>query len=270
MHTSLEINPTQGNIQQTRVVLFDVDGCLISTGGAGARSWQRAFESLYGVHADIGKASEDGMTDPDVGRLTFASALGREPTSDELARLLGAYLARLTDEVARSPGYRVMPGVRALLPRLVDDGMLLGIVSGALEAAAHIKLARAALNHCFTFGGYGSDSPDRGELTRRAIGRAEQIIGRALVGSEVLVVGDTPRDTEAAHAAGAVAVGVATGKYSLEQLRAAGADYTLATLESPLPGVTTLSAGGALPRRLNLLPIRRVAGNERCNADIDA
>jgi phosphoglycolate phosphatase-like HAD superfamily hydrolase len=228
--------------QHPVTILFDVDGCLISTGGAGARAWHRAFEALYGIPADIGQASEAGMTDPDVGRLTFVSALGRQPTDRELSRLLGTYLGGLADEVERSPGYRVMPGVQALLPRLVDAGVLLGIVSGALEAAAHIKLARGGLNRFFSFGGYGSDSRNRSELTRRAIDRAGQIHGHALDRRGVLVVGDTPRDVEAAHAAGAVAVGVATGKYSLEQLRAAGADYALATLVSPLPSIPELLA----------------------------
>jgi phosphoglycolate phosphatase len=224
-------------VQHPILILFDVDGCLISTGGAGARAWHRAFQTLYGIPADIGVSSEAGMTDPDVGRLTFASVLGREPTDRELSRLLGTYLDGLGDEVARSSGYRVMPGVQALLPRLVSAGVLLGIVSGALEAAAHIKLARGGLTRFFSFGGYGSDSRDRGELTRRAIERAEQICGHAVDSRRVLVVGDTPRDVDAAHAAGAVAVGVATGKYTIEQLRVAGADYALATLESPLPGV---------------------------------
>lgn len=218
-------------------ILFDVDGCLISSGGAGARSWRDAFNRLYGIPADIWQFSEAGMTDPEVGALTFARVLGREPTDRELSRVLAAYLERLAVEVEQSPGYRVMPGVEALLPRLTDAGVLLGLVSGALEAGAHIKLSRANLNRFFSFGGYGSDSRDRGELTRLAIERAGRIHGHALDAARVLVVGDTPRDIEAAHAAGAIGVGVATGKYSLDDLRAAGADYALPTLETPLPGV---------------------------------
>ena len=92
------------DVRHPTTILFDVDGCLISTGGAGARAWRRAFEMLYSVPADIGQSSEAGMTDPEVGRLTFAGALGREPTDRELSRLLGAYLDGLADEVARSPG----------------------------------------------------------------------------------------------------------------------------------------------------------------------
>ncbi len=224
---------------QITAILFDVDGCLISTGGAGTKSWRDAFDRLHSIPADIGEFTEGGMTDPEVGRLTFARVLGREPTDREMARLLGAYLEQLVKEVEQSPGYRVMPGVTALLPRLVDAGIMLGLVSGALEAAAHIKLARGGLNRFFSFGGYGSDSSDRGELTRMAIDRCSRLHGHPTDPTRVLVVGDTPRDIEAAHAVGAVAVGVATGKYTVEALRSAGADHVLTTLEEPLPGVPT-------------------------------
>jgi len=219
------------------VALFDVDGCLISTGGAGAKAWRHAFERLHGIPADIGQFTEAGMTDPVVGRLTFARITGRDPTEQEMGRLLGAYLDRLAIEVEQSAGYRVMPGVEALLPRLVDHGLLLGIVSGALEAAAHIKLGRARLNRFFTFGGYGSDSADRTELTRLAIARCRQLHGHALDPSRVLVIGDTPRDVEAGRAAGAVTVAVATGKYTVAQLTESGANFVLSTLESALPGI---------------------------------
>ncbi|MEO8207831.1 MAG: HAD family hydrolase [Chloroflexota bacterium] len=217
-------------------VLFDVDGCLISSGGAGTKSWRFAFNRLYGIPADIGDYTEGGMTDPTVGRLTFKRVIGREPTDREMARLLAAYLDRLGVEVEQSAGYRVMPGVESLLPRLTDAGVLLGLVSGALEAAAHIKLARGGLNRFFSFGGYGSDSSDRAALTRLAIERAGRVHGHPLDAARVLVVGDTPRDIDAAHAAGAIAVAVATGKYSVDDLRSAGADHVLATLEEPLPG----------------------------------
>ena len=188
------------------------------------------------------------MTDPQVGRLTFVRVLSREPTGQEMARLLVAYLDRPVTEVEQSPGYRVMPGVTALLPQVVDAGIMLGLVSGALEAAAHIKLARAGLNRFFSFGGYGSDSSDRSELTRVAIDRCGRLHGHAMDPARVLVVGDTPRDVEAAHAASAVAVAVAvaTGKYTVDDLRAAGADHVLATLEEPLPGVPDAPGGTSL------------------------
>jgi phosphoglycolate phosphatase len=218
-----------------RAVLFDIDGTLISFGGAGAVSWREAFQELYGVPADIGRFTDAGMTDPEVGRLTFEAVVGHAPSADELARVLMVRQRHLPGAVAESAGYRVLPGVRERLEQLHRDGCLLGLTTGGTEAAAHIKLARGDLNHFFSFGGYGSDSPDRTELTKRGIERAAVVLGHAVDPATVPVVGDTPLDIEAAHGAGAIGVGVATGHYSADQLREAGADHVLATLEEELP-----------------------------------
>jgi phosphoglycolate phosphatase len=223
-------------LERPQAILFDVDGLLLTTGGAGTRSWRWAFDELYGIPADIGKFTEAGMTDPVVGRLTFTNVIGHEPSPEELAKVISHYLMRLPDEVAASPGYKVLAGVEKLLPRLAKAGFLLGITTGAVEPAAHIKLARADLNRFFSFGGYGSDSADRGELTRKAIERAGEILGTAVNPQLVLVLGDTPNDISAAHAAGALGVGVASGHYSEDELRAAGADYVLGSLVEDLPG----------------------------------
>jgi phosphoglycolate phosphatase len=223
-------------MKRPQAILFDVDGLLITTGGAGTRSWRWAFDELYGIPADIGEFTESGMTDPVVGRLTFTAVIGHQPSAEELARVVSHYLMRLPEEVAQSSGYRVLAGVEELLPRLCHGGFLLGITTGAVEAAAHIKLARANLNRFFSFGGYGSDSADRGELTRKAIARAAEILGSPIDPQRVLVVGDTPKDIAAAHAAHAISVGVASGHYSEEELREAGAEYVLSSLEEDLPG----------------------------------
>ncbi len=220
-----------------KVLLVDVDGTLIDTGGAGGRSWSFAFHDAFGVDGDIRKFSEVGMTDPVVARQTFEGTLGREPTTDEVIRLMMRYVLRLPEEVASSPGYRVMPGVHDLLERLVEADALLGLVTGNIEGAAHIKISRAGLQRFFLFGGYGSDSAVRSDLTRAAIARAEALSGHHIDPSQVLVVGDTPRDIEAAHGAGAVAVGVATGEYSVEQLRDGGADHVLRTFDDEFPEV---------------------------------
>jgi phosphoglycolate phosphatase len=226
------------SMEKPQAILFDIDGTLISTGGAGAVSWRMAFEDLYGIAADIGKYTDAGMTDPEVGRLTFTNVIGREPTPEEMAILMSKRNGYLPQAVAQSKQYRVLTGVPETLDRLCQAGFLLGLTTGGVETAAHIKLARADLNHYFSFGGYGSDSSDRAELTRRAIERAEVILGKPIDRRRVLVVGDTPLDIAAAHAAGAVAVGVASGHFDEEQLRAAGADYTLSSLDEELPGVT--------------------------------
>jgi phosphoglycolate phosphatase len=177
------------------------------------------------------------MTDPEVGRLTFLNVIGREPTPEEMATLMAKRLDALPDAVATSKGYEVLPGVVETLERLRDAGYLLGLTTGGVEAAAHMKLERGDLNRFFSFGGYGSDSPDRTELTRRAIERAQAILNKPLDPKQFIVVGDTPLDIEAAHAAGARAVGVATGHYSEDELRKAGADDVVSSLEQPLPGV---------------------------------
>ena len=218
-----------------RAALFDIDGTLISSGGAGAVSWREAFQELYGKPADIGKFSDAGMTDPEVGRLTFKAVVGHDPSPDELARVLLVRQRHLPRAVAESEGYRVLPGVRGRLEQLHRDGFLLGLTTGGTEAAAHIKLARADLNHFFSFGGYGSDSADRTELTRHAVERASVVLGHPVDPASVPIVGDTPLDIEAAHGAGAIGIGVATGHYSVDDLRAAGADHVLETLEEPLP-----------------------------------
>jgi phosphoglycolate phosphatase len=224
-------------MSEPQAVLFDIDGTLISTGGAGARSWRYAFDELYGIPADIGKFTDAGMTDPTVARLTFKAAVGHEPSPRELATVMAAYLDRLPYEVEHSEKYRVLDGAEELLRKLGrEKGILLGITSGAVEAAAHIKLSRPGFNRYFPFGGYGSDSGDRIELTKCALGRGGMLLGHPLEPKEVLVVGDTPKDLDAAHGAGCVAVGVATGHYSREQLEEAGADIVLDSLREGFPG----------------------------------
>ncbi|MEP7160173.1 MAG: HAD hydrolase-like protein [Dermatophilaceae bacterium] len=218
------------------VVLFDIDETLVHTGGAGARSWAWAFDQLHGIPADIGAHSSAGETDPQVGRKTFHAVLGRDPSFDEMARLYATYLWHLAEDIWASPDYRVLDGVEPLLQRLGDAGVMIGVVSGAMEGAAHMKMEPGKLNRYFTFGAYGSDSPDRDELTELGVAKAARLHGHELNRSQVYVVGDTPRDIEAAHAAGVVAVGVASGHYDVDALREAKADHVMASLSESFPG----------------------------------
>ncbi len=218
------------------VVLFDVDETLVHTGGSGTRSWKAAFEKLYGIPADIGEHSSAGETDPQVARATFRAVIDHEPSDIELDQLYVQYLLYLADDILVSEGYRTLPGADQCLAALGDAGVLLGLVSGAMEGAARTKLIPANLNRFFIFGAYGSDSPDRAELTGVAIEKAARLHDQ-LTPAQVFVVGDTPHDIDATRQAGAVSVGVASGHYSVAELAAAGADHVLGSLTEPFPGL---------------------------------
>jgi len=230
------MEPGERDITRPIVVLFDVDETLVHTGGSGARSWAAAFQGLYGIPADIGQHTSAGETDPQVARETFVAVLGRPPSEDELAVLYGRYLLHLADDIVASEHYRVLDGAEQTLELLSDAGVTLGLVSGAMEGAARTKLVPADLNRFFVFGAYGSDSPDRPELTALAITKA-RVLHSALSGAEVYVVGDTPLDIAAAASAGAVSIGVATGRYSVGELQAAGAHHVMGSLAEPFPGL---------------------------------
>ena len=206
----------------TQAVLFDIDGTLISTGGASDRAWKRAFKELHDVDVDVPAVTGKGVPDPEVGRVVFKAALGREPTDEEAEAVMRRRLDHLPEEVENSPGFKVQDGVVQLLEKLIDDGLLLGLTTGNVEEAAHIKLQRANLNRFFSFGGYGSDSPDRTELTKKALERAELVSGDTLDPARCFSCGDTPRDVEAGHGAGIRVVGVATGEFTVDQLRRPG------------------------------------------------
>jgi phosphoglycolate phosphatase len=220
---------------RTRAVLFDIDGTLISSGGASDRAWKRAFEELQGVEVDVPAVTGKGVPDPEVGRVVFEKAIGREPTEEEAEALMRRRLDHLPEEVESSPGFVVKDGVVELLERLIEEGIMLGLTTGNVEEAAHVKLARPNLNRYFAFGGYGSDSPDRTELTRMALERGEFVSGHTLDRDRTFACGDTPRDVDAGHGAGIRVVGVATGEYTAEELIEAGADAAIHSLVEGLP-----------------------------------
>jgi phosphoglycolate phosphatase len=221
--------------QVPRILLFDIDGTLVSTGGAGAVAWRRAFEELYGIPADIGKFTDAGMTDPDVGAQTFEAVIGRKPEPLELAQLVQRRLEHLPEAVAESEKYRVLPGVPERLRQLSRAGHLLGLITGNGDGAAFIKLARGDLMRWFTFGAYASAGVDRPGIVRQAVERGEAMLGRDVPNDCIFVIGDTPLDISAAHAVGCTAIGVASGKFDAAQLEEAGADHVLESMEEDLP-----------------------------------
>ena len=216
-----------------RAVLFDVDGTLLTTGGAGAAAWSQACEKLHGSPVDIERITESGMTDSAVAKAALREVLDRDPVPIELDALTEAYLNFLPETVAASGNYRLSPGVVPLLERLAGQGVTLGLTTGNIEPAARIKLERAGLNRFFEFGGFGSDSNLRPELTRRGMERGIELSGGKLTCDDFITVGDTPLDILAAHQIGVRVVGVATGLYRVEDL--GGAEWALDTVEMNFP-----------------------------------
>ncbi len=216
-----------------RAILFDIDGTLLTTGGAGASAWSQACEKLHGSPVDIERITESGMTDSAVARAALQEVLGRDPAPVELDALTESYLDFLPDTVAASADYRISPGIVPLLERLSDEGLTLGLTTGNIEAAARIKLGRADLNRFFGFGGFGSDSNLRPELTRRGMERGIGLSGGKLTRNDFITVGDTPLDILAAHEIGIRIVGVATGLYETEDL--AQAEWAISSVEHGFP-----------------------------------
>ena len=220
---------------RTQAILFDIDGTLIESGGSSDRAWHRAFEELHGVDVQISKVTGKGVPDPAVGRQAFEAVIGREPTDEEMAKLMAKRLAYLPEEVDSSKGYRVMPGTEELLDQLIDDGYLLGLVTGNVEGAAHIKLVARQPQPLLLLRRLRVRLADRTELTKRAIERGEVVLGSPLDRARCFSVGDTPRDIEAGHGAGIRVTGVATGKFSVEELTDAGADAAITEFADGLP-----------------------------------
>ncbi|MDY0000337.1 MAG: haloacid dehalogenase-like hydrolase [Polyangia bacterium] len=216
------------------IFLFDIDGTLLLSGGAGLLALERAFEELHGVGGAFKAVHPAGMTDPDIVAEAFMTVLRRAPSEGEADALLRRYLEILPGALASSPGFRVLPGVPSALLSLQKRGDLLALATGNIREAARHKLERAGINHLFRCGGFGSDSSSRGRLVGVAAERAASLLGRDLGASEVVVVGDTPSDVQAARQNGFGVVAMASGTVPLESLRDAGPDRIIESLDELL------------------------------------
>lgn len=211
------------------VTLFDIDGTLIVTGGTGRRSVNRAFSKLYGRSDACDAFGFDGMTDRLIARMGL-EAIGVEATPEAVEAWIAEYLIALADEVARADpaSFRLLPGMQAAIDAARGAQMAVGLGTGNVREGARIKLERVGVHHHFRFGGYGCDAEARAEVIRRGAERGAEQLGVPLAECRVVVIGDTPRDVEAAHAIGAECIGVATGRYSVADLQASGADCVFA------------------------------------------
>jgi len=213
----------------SQIVLFDIDGTLITSGRAGARGMDAAFHALYGVTHALNGVSLAGRTDHAIVS-DVLRAIGQEPTRESVRVLRDAYLEHLPREMAvPHPDNRVLPGVHAVLDALATrDDVAVGLLTGNFERGAAIKLGHFDLWRRFAFGAFGDDHLDRRDLVPLALTAAART-GAQVSASQVVVIGDTPLDIDCARHHSVRSVAVATGMFSCDEL--CDADLVLETLE---------------------------------------
>ncbi len=215
-----------------KLVLFDIDGTLLWTNGAGRRAIHRALVAEAGTAGPIDHYRFDGKTDPQI--VQDLLGLAGHPAAEDAGRIEAVcrrYVELLRDELARPTQVtKLLPGVAALLAALerheAEGRALVGLLTGNLEAGAALKLRSAGIDPSrFAVGAFGSDSRRRSDLPAIAARRAAARAGRPVAGPDVVIVGDTPEDVACGRPIGARAVAVATGFYDVAALRAAGAAH---------------------------------------------
>ncbi|MDQ3948876.1 MAG: haloacid dehalogenase-like hydrolase [Gemmatimonadota bacterium] len=230
-----------------KLVLFDIDGTLVWTNGAGRRAIHHALTEIFG---STGPADYrfDGKTDPQIVR-DLMRLVGHEDghIDARMQAVFDRYVERLRVEL-RAPGYRprVMPGVFELLDALESRrDVVLGLLTGNLADGARAKLESVGIDPArFRVGAYGSDHEERPSLPEVARRRLCAVLGVEIEGSDCVIIGDTPADVTCGRAVGARAIGVATGRYSVEELRGHGPAAVFADLSDTAAVVAEILAGG--------------------------
>lgn len=214
-------------------LLFDVDGTLADTLGAGKAALAAAMSAVYGETGPVDSFDFHGRTDPEIVRGLLRAAGRADADVDRgLGELWPRYLERLSAELAARNGRAVaLAGVLVLLDRLAaDDRFACGLVTGNLEEGARLKLAAIGCAGRFGFGAYGSDAEERDALPAVALARAERRYGRTFEPGRAVVIGDTPADIRCARAAGTRVLAVATGRHSEDELTGHGPDAVFSDL----------------------------------------
>lgn len=203
----------------TRLVLFDIDGTLILTGGAGERAFAKVCATVFNVPNGTDKLGFAGRTDTAIVR-DFFRHNQIEPSPDNFQRFFDSYVFWLDQLLGQRAGC-VLPGIERWIEDLkcLPRPPLLGLLTGNIRLGAQIKLAHYGLWEHFQTGAFGDECEDRNELAALARQRGSRVLGEPLRGDDVLVVGDTPLDIACARAIGARVVAVATGSYSARQLQ---------------------------------------------------
>lgn len=209
-----------------QVYLFDIDGTLLASGGAGKAALEDGLAEEFGIPGGIEKLTLSGRTDRAIVSDLLVAA-GMADTDENRTRLLAAYLRHLPAGLARKPG-RVLPGVEQLLRLLgTRHNVHVGLLTGNVRAGAGIKLGHFGLAEFFGFGGYGDAHLDRDDVAREALAEVHRVIGDKIDPQKVWVIGDTPHDVKCARAIGARAVAVTTGWHARDELAACSPDVLL-------------------------------------------
>ncbi len=206
------------------LLLFDIDGTLLSTSGAALKAAEKAFEKLFKIKNVMTGIKTDGKTDPLILKEMFNNGLKRDYSENEAELIFEEYTYFLKTELSNGSKVTLMPGIYELLNLLsADENIMLGIATGNIEKGAWIKLKYAGIDKFFNFGGFGSDSQCREQLIRKAIVRSSDFCGKDI--DSVYVIGDTPLDIIHGKAAGALTIAVSTGSYSYEELEIYRPDF---------------------------------------------
>jgi len=213
-----------------RLVLFDIDGTLLTDGGAAREAYGHALDAVYGYRGDLRRYDFSGRTDPQITHMVLRDVgLSAADIDAKMDALWEVYLASLAQSSSR---VRELPGVRPLLDALAADSrVMLALLTGNIEPGARIKLGGASLNDYFPFGAFGSDSPRREELPPIAVARAAERSGIAFTGRDVVIIGDSIYDVRCGVPHDATTIAIASGKTSAEKLRAEKPDHLFESAE---------------------------------------
>ncbi|MBV8814509.1 MAG: haloacid dehalogenase-like hydrolase [Verrucomicrobia bacterium] len=212
-----------------KLFLFDIDGTLLTTDGAGRAALKSAGTDLFAIQEDLRTINVSGSTDTAIVQEILRHH-SLEVSVANVNRYLGGYLVWLQQHLTTLSG-AILPGVMPLLDLLVEEGHGIGLLTGNVRRGAEIKLSAHGIWDRFSFGAFGDDNADRNKLGPIAKGRAEARLNTKFQESDIFVIGDTPKDIACAHAFGGIAVAVATGRYSFDNLREYQPDHLCRDLE---------------------------------------
>jgi len=219
--------------QSPRLLIFDIDGTLLLTGGTGKIAFERAFQELYGIEDSWGNVIPDGKTDQAIFGEIFERHFHRPPGPNELRSIFTRYALHFELEIDITPGFQIMPGIPVLIDHLSTlNHVTLGIATGNIAEVSRFKLRRANLLTYFRFMGTASDSHDRPTLVRHAIDRG-LIHSGPMDHTSIFVIGDAVADIKAAKKNGVQSIAVATGSTPKEELADHAPDYLLDDLSDP-------------------------------------